>query len=110
MHFQIIDASQKKYCGKLCGLVLAGGNSIKSASVNIFLKSIKSGFQKVKSLNVLFVCNNNNSSPCRQWSREVNVLWSALCRQEWEQEAQPASQQAGRCLHVPGKVGVVLRP
>ena len=36
MHFQIIDASQKKYCGKLCGLVLAGGNSIKSASVNIF--------------------------------------------------------------------------
>ena len=38
MHFQIIDASQKKYCGKLCGLVLAGGNSIKSASVNIFYK------------------------------------------------------------------------
>ena len=34
---QIIDASQKKYCGKLCGLVLAGGNSIKSASINISL-------------------------------------------------------------------------
>ena len=33
---QIIDASQKKYCGKLCGLVLAGGNSIKSASINSF--------------------------------------------------------------------------
>ena len=28
--FQIIDASQKKYCGKLCGLVLAGGMLVDS--------------------------------------------------------------------------------